>query len=173
MRFAELDPDSQFEPWRDVIVRSFRVEDAEAVAAIYASREGLSVLSARDIVSTWREDATRVVQVAERAGQVCGHGKAEWIDPAARGGVGPTGWYLTGLMVQPDARRRGVGRKLTQTRIDVLSSRTSEVWYFANALNRASIALHKEFGFTRVAENIAIPGVTFEGGEGLLFRLAL
>ncbi len=44
---------------------------------------------------------------------------------------------------------------------------------FANARNRASIALHAAFGFEEVTRDFEVPGVTFEGGVGVLFRAVL
>jgi len=41
-------------------------------------------------------------------------------------------------------------------------------WYFTNARNEASLRLHRELGFREVTRDFSYPGVTFEGGVGIL-----
>ncbi len=43
--------------------------------------------------------------------------------------------------------------------------------FVVNARNSPSIELHKELGFTLESTKFHMPGVEFEGGAGLLFRL--
>ncbi len=111
--------------------------------------------------------------VAERRGTVQGYGKAEKLDPPAQGGDAPSGWYLTGVVVNASARRRGLGSRLTAARIRRLHPAATEVWFCANLQNRASVALHERYGFRLETTDFRIPGVTFEGGRGGLFRLGL
>ncbi len=47
------------------------------------------------------------------------------------------------------------------------------MFYFSNARNRVSIALHRRFGFTEVARGAEFAGVSFAGGEGILFQVDL
>lgn len=171
--FARFEPEASSEPWLDVEIRGLEPEDVSATAVLLAEREGLSSARAGRIVASWIGTGDRLVHIAERGGQVCGYGKAEWLDPGAQGGSGPAGWYLAGLVVAPSARRHGVGRLLTQSRLTSLASRTREVWYFANTRNAATIRLHEEFGFAQQDRDFAIPGVSFEGGDGVLFRRVL
>ena len=44
--------------------------------------------------------------------------------------------FLTGLVVDPLHRRGGIGRRLTQARLQWLDGRTNKVWYFASAMIR-------------------------------------
>jgi ribosomal protein S18 acetylase RimI-like enzyme len=84
----------------------------------------------------------------------------------------PTGYYLAGMVVDPDHRGRGLGSGLIRARIDFgLSAGARELYYFANARNATSIALHAKFGFREVQRPFQFPGVVFEGGIGVLFRL--
>src|SRR5262249_19211851 len=84
------------------------------------------------------------------------------------------GWYLSGVVVEPAYRRYGIGGQLTRWRMDWLSDKANEVFYFANSLNRASIDLHHKFGFDLILRNIHVPGCLFSGaGEGLRFRASL
>lgn len=174
VRFQEFRERGNDGPWRDTVVRNLLPCDVGAVSAILAEREGVGLDHARDVVSRWAEpDRQRLVLVAEHDGRLEGYGKAELLAPGTAGGTGPTGWYLTGLVVRPSGRRRGVGTRLTEERIRALAERASEIWYFANLRNRATIALHERMGFVLHSCTFHIPGVSFDGGEGGLFRLRL
>lgn len=174
VRFAEFHEHDRTERWHGVEVRSLAATDLVAVARVFAQRESVTRHRAEEVVSRWAEsDPHRFVLVAEHQGMVQGYGKAEWLDPQGAGGDAPTGWYLTGLVVAPTARRHGVGAVLTEERIARLSLMTQEVWYFANSSNQATIALHASLGFALQARDFNIPGVTFEGGQGALFRLSI
>ena len=50
----------------------------------------------------------------------------------------PPAWYLTGVVVDPSCRRRGVGAALTQYRIDWVAERASRLYFYANSLNQTS-----------------------------------
>ena len=76
-------------------------------------------------------------------------------------------------MVDVAARRRGVGHALTDARLRWIAERAEHAWTFVNARNHASIDLHAAFGFEEVTRDVAFPVVTFEGGEGILFRATL
>jgi len=119
-------------------------------------------------------DEHRLV-VAESGGAIVGYGRARLYEPApgAPADAAPRGYYLTGVFVRDDCRRRGVAAALTQARLDWISARADEAWFFANARNTASIELHRPFGFEEVTRRFSFPGVTFGGGEGILFRLSL
>ena len=85
----------------------------------------------------------------------------------------PSGWYLTGVTVDPAWRRRGIGRAITRERMDWVSERSDRVLYFASAQNRTSIALHEGLGFEEIARGIQAPGTSFTGGVGVLFAREL
>ncbi|MCK4511080.1 GNAT family N-acetyltransferase, partial [bacterium] len=51
--------------------------------------------------------------------------------------------------------------------------RSRFAYYFSNARNRVSTALHERFGFVEVARGSELAGVSFVGGEGILFQLDL
>lgn len=72
-----------------------------------------------------------------------------------------------------DYRRAGLGRSFTVARLDWIRERANEVWYFASSANQSSIELHLAFGFEEVQRARAIQGVTFDSGEGILFRADL
>ena len=93
--------------------------------------------------------------------------------PDAPADTGPLGYYLTGVFVAPDRRHGGIGTALTQARLDWIGERADAAWFFANARNAASIELHRRFGFEEVSRRFSFPGLTFDGGEGILFRARL
>ncbi len=174
VKFAEFHEHDRTERWHGVEVRSLEAADLVAVARVFAQREDVTRHRAEEVVSRWADSTPqRFVLVAEHHSQVQGYGKAEWLDPGDTGGDAPAGWYLTGLVVTPSARRHGVGAALTEERIARLSLVTREVWYFANSHNQATIALHASLGFALQTRDFNIPGVTFEGGQGALFRLLI
>jgi ribosomal protein S18 acetylase RimI-like enzyme len=106
--------------------------------------------------------------------EIVGYGRIRFFegDPdQAR--VAPAGHYLSGVMVQPAYRRRGVARALTIARLDHLAEWADESWYYTNVTNAASRALHGSLGFEEVTTDFEYPGMTFEGGIGILCRIDL
>lgn len=115
--------------------------------------------------------ADALVLVAERDGAVVGWAKTHHFESAS--GPAPAGHYLGGVNVHPEFQRLGIGSALTSARLDWIRERASETWFFTNVRNSASIALHARLGFVEVARAREFQGVSFEGGAGILFRLAL
>ena len=95
------------------------------------------------------------------------------VPPGAPPNHAPAGHYLGGVSVHPDFRRRGIGHELTRRRLAWIAERASEAFYFVNAQNRASSDLHARFGFVEVTRDFFVPGVSFTGGTGVLFRVDL
>jgi ribosomal protein S18 acetylase RimI-like enzyme len=81
----------------------------------------------------------------------------------------PTGFYLTGIVVAPSARRQGIGDALCRSRIEWARDRAPEICFFTNVRNDASRLLHRGAGFEEVRE-FASPDL--DGGRGVLGRLA-
>ena len=156
------------------LVRDGRADDVDACVF-------LALIAAPDSdASIWRtslledlESPDRLLVVAERAEDVIGYGRVLRFvpEPDAPADIAPSGYYLMGLVVHPDHRRRGVAAALTQARLEWISKHADEAWYFANARNAASIALHAPFGFEEVTRSFLYPRVDFGLGEGVLFRL--
>ncbi|MET9020382.1 hypothetical protein ABZV93_10395 [Actinopolymorpha sp. NPDC004070] len=72
------------------------------------------------------------------------------------------------LTVTPPVAPPGVAAALTRARLDWIWARAERAWYFANAANRASLALHAAFGFVEVGRGPEFQAVRFEGGTGVL-----
>lgn len=143
----------------------------------------LALLAVPELSATkWSDSLLRDLEnpahrlvVAEDRDTIIGYGRARLFEPEpeAPADIAPRGYYLTGVFVGPDHRRHGIGTALTQTRLDWISKRATDAWFFANARNTASIELHRRFGFEEVTRHFSFPGLTFDGGKGILFGLRL
>jgi ribosomal protein S18 acetylase RimI-like enzyme len=120
-------------------------------------------------------DPERHLVVAEAGTAIIGYGRARLFEPTsdASADTAPRGYYLAGVFVDPGHRRRGVGQALTEQRLDWIGKRAADAWFFANAQNATSIRLHQKLGFREVTRHFAFPGLTFDNGEGILFRVRL
>lgn len=168
-RFAEYLPDALGGPVPpDLATRPARVDDIPALAALRVER-GDATAEEATVVFRRLLASDALVLVAARGGRVVGYGAVERFE---RPGL-PPGWYLAGVIVAPTERRCGIGARLTAERIAWIAARAPEAFYVANETNRASIDLHAALGFQLVARDLAVPGMTFTGGAGLLFRVDL
>ncbi len=178
--FATYDPDAQGAPLPNVLIRSAGIQDVRRVSEIYAQREGdcadrVEPLVAKEFKNhspAWEE---RFVCVAVINGRVEAYGRSAYMRMTERPGVEgmPDGWYLSGLVVDPAFRRRGLGRRLVEHRLERLAAHTDEVRYFVSDHNKSSIALHESFGFTRARSGVSFPRTDFDKREGSLFVLTL
>jgi ribosomal protein S18 acetylase RimI-like enzyme len=109
----------------------------------------------------------RLLLVAEVDGTVAGYGRTL---PFGPGRNAPAGLYLLGMAVDERRRRRGLGTALTRARMAWAIERAGSAWYFTNARNAASLAVHTRLGFREVTRDFDVPGVTFAGGVGVLCR---
>jgi len=181
--FEEFDksgsPSNSSDLLAELVVREAVVEDADAIGRISAEREGgdtqTHCAAVRQSLEDLGNDRSRLVLVAEFGRRVVGFGKARSIGerPKVELRETPEGWYLTGVVVAPQYRRRGIGTRLTADRLRWIAERSDMAYYFANARNRVSIALHEAFGFEEVARGTEFAGVSFVGGEGVLFKVDL
>ncbi|KUN16236.1 MULTISPECIES: GNAT family N-acetyltransferase [Streptomyces] len=110
-----------------------------------------------------------LVITAKVSGEAVGYANAAFLPEHVEDGA-PAGYYLTGVTVAPDWRRRGIARLLTRRRMDWIWERDSAVWCFISAKNRASLDLHRELGFDQVTVGASFQGIEFAGGEGWLLR---
>jgi len=176
--FAEYDENNEqnrLDRRNNLKIRPATEHDLDAIAEIAAEREGNAVervrmAMERSYFNDLASDQSRLL-VASSARMILGYGKAAYFTPSefAPSNTAPEGWYLTGMVVRPQDRRCGIGRALTQERMVWLSQITSKAYYFSNAQNRVSIALHRNLGFREMTRDFWFPDLTFEGGVGILF----
>lgn len=175
--FADYRPgESRAAPADLELVRA-EARDVPALAEMTARREGRdpAEFEPRFRREIELDEDTHGLWVARTGGQTVAFARCGWIAQAADAQPNhePEGWYLVGVIVAEPWRRRGIGRALTELRLDVLSQRAEEVFYIANLLNQASIDLHTRLGFEELTRDFHSPGIQFKGGRGALFRLDL
>jgi aminoglycoside 6'-N-acetyltransferase I len=95
-------------------------------------------------------DDSRQMFVAKANDHVIAYGRVAELaaDEAAPGT--PAGCYLSGVLVEPAWRHRGIATALTRARLRWVFARTDEAFYVAGADNIASLHLHAALGFREV-----------------------
>jgi ribosomal protein S18 acetylase RimI-like enzyme len=169
MDFAEHSQRPPGRPRADVRVRPAVPGDVPAYAALLAAYDGRPDGTHRERLRERLRAGRGAMLVAEVGGAFAGAGRVAWLDPGGERPV-PPGYYLIGLIVDREQRRAGVGEALTRARMDWTLERAEAVWYFANANNGPSLDLHARLGFEEVTRDFEVPGVTFDGGVGVLGR---
>lgn len=165
--FADHQPDLQGTP-AEVDVELLDRAHLDACVALAVEREGGPEARWKASLERSLDSSDRATLVALIDREVAGYGTVGWLAPSRSDSdsATPDGWYLLGLVVAPQHRRKGVGRLLTAARLGWIAPRSNRVWYFVSSANRASIDLHTELGFQLIATDIKVPGVAFtESGE--------
>ena len=182
-QFAEFDPhaapNSAIRGVGGLVVRRAFESDLEELARLAQERNNGEHEDWRAHFEHQRvlEEQSReaILRVASLGDRILGYGKANYFAPPETSpeNVAPEGWYLTGVVVRPEFRRRGVGAALTLARLQQISQLANHAFYFANAQNRVSIELHRPFGFVEQTRDFWYPKVEFTGGVGVLYRCEL
>ena len=177
--YARYRPGARRDPIAALALRSAGVDDAAAIARIHAERHGGSLASiegavAGETVRIGAGEIEKYVCVAVAGDRVVGFGRCMRLTRARLAGARglPPGWYLSGVVVEIAAHRRGIGRALTLHRLEWLRARTHQVFYFADLANRPSIDLHAALGFEEISRDFSVPPGLLEGAD-ILFRRAL
>jgi ribosomal protein S18 acetylase RimI-like enzyme len=164
----------------ELIVRPSTGADLPRVARLAVAERGGERAEWRARFAGNLADPDGCLLLAEIGGQVMAYGRVRRFDPPpeapadiAPADNAPAGYYLAGLLVASAYRRRGIGERLTRARMAWTATRATEIWFFANAANRASLLLHQRLGFREVTRDFTYPGVTFTGGVGVLCRASL
>jgi ribosomal protein S18 acetylase RimI-like enzyme len=92
----------------------------------------------------------RQMYVAKADGQVVAYGRVLELAAEEAGPGTPAGYYLSGVLVDPAWRGRGIATALTRARLDWAFARTGTVFYVTGADNAASLHLHAALGFREV-----------------------
>jgi ribosomal protein S18 acetylase RimI-like enzyme len=175
MSFAAYQPGVGRKPPVEVIIREPSVSELAVCAALVVSRAGGDVDDRREKLARDLAKDDYCMLVAVIGTEIVGFAQVMHFvaPPDAPADIAPDGYYLIALIVAPDWRRRGIGDDLTNARIAWVAERAGEVFYFANAGNRAILDLHERLGFAEVSRRFTFPGVTFIGGEGVLLKRVL
>ena len=142
-------------------VRDATEADLEATVELIAAHRGGNVDEWRRLFSTALHDVNRHFVVALIDGRVIGFGHTKLVEREDDGDdddVPPPGWYLAGVTVHPDYRRRGVGTELTRVRIDRLRDVADVVYYAAEPDNVATLELHALLGFSPTGRWVNVAG---------------
>jgi ribosomal protein S18 acetylase RimI-like enzyme len=92
----------------------------------------------------------RQMFVAKTNCQMVAHGRILKLAADEAGPGTPAGYYLSGVLVDPVWRGRGIGNSLTQARMRWALARTNAVFYVTGADNIASLRLHAAPGFQEI-----------------------
>lgn len=161
----------------DLVIRRTTLADVAALAHIEAAREGSDPeerASTLEREVRWCAETGQGLILSAEVGVPVAIAKVKRIVPPENASNGvPPGWYLGGVIVDPAYRRQGIGRALTRARLDWITVHDLRAHYVTNAANLASIEMHREFGFFELTRDFSLPGLTFVGGEGILFRAEL
>lgn len=169
---ADDDPTAHGAPLDGVLVREATPIDLGVTASLEAEREGCDVEACRSRQERRLQDPEHRLFVVEVDGDVQGYGWVSYLRPVEGGGHGaPDGWYLSGLVVAPHARRQGLGHRLTEARIAWVRDRAGAVYYVVSESNGASLRLHESFGMRELTRDFALPGVVFGRNDGILCSL--
>jgi ribosomal protein S18 acetylase RimI-like enzyme len=92
----------------------------------------------------------RQMFVAKADGRVVAYGRVMELAAGEAGEGTPAGYYLSGVLVEPVWRGRGVATELTRARLRWAFARADRVFYVTGADNGASLHLHAALGFQEI-----------------------
>ncbi|MFT3886632.1 MAG: GNAT family N-acetyltransferase [Arachnia sp.] len=170
--YAPFQPSGGGEQCAQVRIAPLAASDVTDCAALAAERERGSLDEWLAAFGRRAEQSPVTTFVAHHGARLAGYGALGRLEVSCPAAAldGSAVWCFTGVVVAPTYRRRGVALALTRHRLDWLRGRATSVYSFANAANLASIALHERAGFREVSREFTVPGVSFAGGVGVLFR---
>ena len=92
----------------------------------------------------------RQMFVAKADGRVVAYGRVLDLAAAEAAPGTPAGYYLSGVLVDPMWRGRGIATALTRARLRWAFARTGTVFYVTGVDNTPSLRLHAALGFREV-----------------------
>ena len=158
-------------------IRPASPDDAAAIARIDQLCNGWPAERIRERIRESLEQPSEdwAVFVAEDGQELLGYARCARLEYKAHPQL-PEGWYLNGVSVVPQHRRKGIASRLVQRRLEYLQGREDTVYYFTAKSNTASQALHEGFGFVKDIE-LEVPqrkpDLSVSHQSGILYRLYL
>jgi len=173
MRYVPYDPAPASRPPRAAMAVRVATELSELVACAKLAAEYNDEDHRTSLVNLQRHVGRprNAVHIAVNMDdEVLGYGRTTWIfvPSGAPANVSPMGYYLGGLIVASQHRRRGVGARLTAERMRFIARHSADAWYLVNQHNSASIALHDAYGFHETTRDFVFPGVVLDEPGGIL-----
>jgi Ala-tRNA(Pro) deacylase len=160
----------------DPLVRPGTLSDVDALTPLAPSFPGepAEAFLRRILAGIDEHPEERALFVAERDGRVVGYSRVGWFSPPpdAPPEMVPEGWLLAGIVVDPAYRRQGIGRALTEARLDWLDARGGPAHYWTDVDNVASIALHSAYGFEPIGRDFVFVKPHRDDAPRTLYRRA-
>jgi ribosomal protein S18 acetylase RimI-like enzyme len=149
------------------VVREATLDDVGRCAELAVAREGGPPSAWKEQFTALLADDQAALFVAVLDDAVVAYGRAQFLADGVMAAVPamPTGYFLMGVMVDPNARRMGIGKALCRERLAWAHRSDKDCWFFTNIDNSPSRALHEAVGFTEVA---AFRSPRLDGGVGVL-----
>jgi ribosomal protein S18 acetylase RimI-like enzyme len=139
----------------DGMARAVQIEPLTETEVASAVKLAVRVLRVKpgDLCEQFASDITddrRQMFVAKANGQVVAYGRVIELAAGEAGPGTPAGLYLSGVLVDPAWRHRGIAAELTRARLRWAFARTDTVFYVTGADNTASLHLHAALGFQEI-----------------------
>ena len=154
-------------------VRPGAVGDADGMASVWLTGHGGQRADATRLIAGELGMAARgegrVVYVAVHDKRIVAYSRARrWTAPEVVGHRScPAGWWLSGTLVLPEHRRRGIATALMRARLGVLPA---PVHSRVDVANDASCAWHMANGFEEVTRDFTAPRTRNPDALMILFR---
>ncbi|MFT4542623.1 MAG: GNAT superfamily N-acetyltransferase [Planctomycetota bacterium] len=175
--FADYTPNGHGAPLPDLDISRAETRDLEGIIQMTAQRQSVAPeeIAARLEREIALDDPKHLLLAARVPTATIAFARINYAERPAECAPNhqPAGFYLGGVIVDENFRRRGVGKRLTEARLDWLMPRAREVFYIAGDNNHASIDMHAALGFEELTRDFFAPRVTFQSGGGILFRMDL
>lgn len=163
--FEDFNPEKGEDPGlpEGFSIREAVSSDVENIATLRFEREGGDyqelIKDSEKLIQEMLDVETTGVFIAEIPGLAIGFSILRYFIPAkdAPTNSAPEGWYLLGINVKKDFRRRGVGSELIRARLKAIPESFDKVYFFTNPKNLTSQLFHEKFGFTRINDDIVYP----------------
>ena len=179
--FAPFEPMLHGTSVGGVIVRPAGPDDVSRVARLLTLR-GISAEEAREQAPRMIEALPVLLLALMPVEQEAGEEEADddrlapvalsgaFVLPGDLGTGRPERWTVSGLIVDPRARRHGIGRALLGAVLDAVAALDpgEPVVSVVDADKHASIGLHLAVGFTQTERVEEYAGITFAGGRGVV-----